>query len=113
MGSKKNIDKKFRRGVVLGWSEEERVYLMNLVTKIATPETDHEKRIITRFLMKLNGTPTYYYPLYPNKECPICEIEYTHKAFKTHYAACKRKHGALQRLPKIDHAVLEMLRAEL
>jgi len=104
---------KFQRGnITINFKEEERVYLLSLF-KGASPKTDLEKRIVHRAILRLLGYSCYNVPLRPPKECRYCEEEIRGDRHEAHELACKLKREQQRMIPKIDPAVLEMVRAGL
>lgn len=99
--------------ITVALEPEERKFLVKML-KVAheMPKNEIEKRISKRFLMKLYGVATYYYPLYPDKECPLCEREFSYKVFDSHFVRCQKKHHTIDRAPKSEPHILEMMKYE-
>lgn len=99
---------KFRPGsVTIQFKQEERVFLLNWA-KTLKPKTEIEERAVKRFLIRIMGE-TIYYPLYPDKDCPICERTVSGIRYETHVIDCKRKQKTKKQTPAIDPVVWEMM----
>lgn len=88
---------KISGSVTFSMIAEERAFWINAFKQIKA-EGEIEKRILKRTLMKLMRKPTHNYPVYPPKECPICERTFHYKVFKRHHFICKQK----RREPKFE-----------
>lgn len=100
---------KFQPGSrTLQLKHEERVFLLQWA-KTLKPKTEIEKRIVRRFLTRLMGHAIYL-PLYPKRECPVCEREVAGHIYESHVIRCKARRDAESRMPKIDPVVWEMMR---
>ena len=98
---------KISGSVTLNLQAEERAFLVNAFKQIKA-RTDLEERIIKRTIMGLLRKDRHRYPLYPNKECPICERNFAYKSFARHHFVCKQK----KREPNftVDPEILERIR---
>lgn len=98
---------KITGSVTLNLVGEERAFWINAFKKVK-PKTELEKRILKRTLMRLMRKNTHRFPLYPDKECPICERIFAHKVFDRHYFVCKKRRQEPQF--EVDPEILERLK---
>lgn len=92
--------------VTLSLVAEERAFLINLLKDLKA-ENELEERIIKRTLMGLLRKQRHRYPLYPDKECPVCERTFAAKIFERHHFACKQKEKSLR--VDFDPEILERI----
>lgn len=86
---------------------EERAVLLRAFKKFGG-ETDIEKRIVKRAIMKILGKRTNRYPVHPDVTCTICERQFAHKIYRRHYFTCKAKQR--DKGYKVDPEILERLK---
>jgi hypothetical protein len=100
---------KIAGSVTLNLVAEERAFLVNAFKHIKT-KTELEERIVKRAIMKLLRKGTHRFPLFPDKECPVCERTFHFKVFDRHHFVCKQKN----REPRfqVDPEILARIGAE-
>lgn len=98
---------KLSGSVTLNLCAEERAFLVNAFKQIKT-KTELEERIVKRSIMKLLRKPTHRFPLYPDKECPICERTFSFKLFPRHHFVCKQRDKETSF--RVDPEILERIK---
>jgi hypothetical protein len=102
----------FRKGNrTINLVEIERVVFLGLI-KLAKPKNDIERRILRRLILKALGHPAHNYPIYPPKECPVCERSFAAKIYDRHVLKCEAEEKEMRTRPKIDPEVYERLAYE-
>lgn len=101
---------KIQGSVTINLVAEERQFWISAMKQVKA-KTDLEERIIKRTIARLLRRGVHRYPLYPDKECPICERTFSYRKFDMHHFVCKRKNRA----PKftVDPEILARIEAEL
>lgn len=100
---------KLRGGVTINLRVEERAFLIKSFKKIKG-KTELENRIIKRTLMRLMGRQVGMYPLFPNKECKLCERTYSYTHYEAHVIACKRRRQQIDL--EVDPEILRRIELE-
>lgn len=81
---------KISGNVTLNLCAEERAFWINAFKQVKAKDELGE-RILKRTLLGLMRKNRHRFPLYPDKECPICERTFAHKVFARHHFICKKK----------------------
>lgn len=100
---------KIQGGVTLNLVAEERIFWVKALKQIKT-KTELEEQIVKRTIARLLRRNVHRFPLYPDKECPICERTFAYKVFDRHYFVCKRK--TREESYVVDDEILERIGAE-
>lgn len=88
---------------------EERAFWINAFKQVK-PTTELEERILKRTLMRLMRKSTHRFPLYPARECPICERSFHHKIYDRHVFVCKRRRK--EDCFEVDQEILKRIEIE-
>lgn len=102
---------KIQGSVTLNLAAEERAFLVNAFKSIKT-KTELEERIVKRTIMRLLRKDVHRYPLFPNKECPVCEREFAYKVYDRHVRLCRAKKKERFTKYDVDPEILKRIEME-